>query len=146
MLRNTLEHAKVARRAAMTIAILSATLTFGGCGSDSGTTGPTLSADASLSALLIDTGTLIPIFTPGTTSYTASVPNGTPFEIVRPSATNVDAKITVNGAPVASGSASPGIALAVGPNTITIVVTAADQVTTRAYTIIVTRASTITTS
>jgi hypothetical protein len=147
MLQDALEHANVVRRRATTmIALLSTTLAFAGCGGDSGTTGPTLSADASLSALQIVTGTLIPIFTSGTTSYTVSVSNGTAFEIVRPTATNVDAKITVNGAPLESGAASSGIALAVGANTITIVVTAADQVTTRAYTIVVTRASTITTS
>jgi hypothetical protein len=46
---------------------------------------------------------------------------------------------------VASGSASPGIPLAVGANTITVLVTAQDQVTTRAYIIILSRASTITT-
>jgi hypothetical protein len=49
--------------------------------------------------------------------------------------------VTVNGAAVISGSASGAIALAVGPNTITTVVTAQDGTTTKTYTATVTRAA-----
>ena len=130
------------RRTTSAIAIACATLAVSSCGSDeSSTTGPALSSDATLSALQLDTGTLTPAFASATISYTASVPNGTAFEIIRPSASNSAATITVNGAKVASGAASPGTALTVGSNTISVIVTAEDQQTTKAYTIVVNRAA-----
>jgi hypothetical protein len=50
--------------------------------------------------------------------------------------------VTVNGTPVTSGSASGAINLNVGPNTITVVVTAQDA-STKTYTVVVTRASNV---
>jgi small neutral amino acid transporter SnatA (MarC family) len=47
----------------------------------------------------------------------------------------------VNGTIVTSGSASGAIPLNVGPNTITVLVTAQDGTTTQSYTITVTRAA-----
>jgi hypothetical protein len=140
---NTLENATpvTRRRALATFAVLTATLLLDSCGSDGSTTTSSLSSDASLSALQIDSGTLTPAFAAATLAYTASVSNGTPFEIVRPTTANSGAKVTVNGVAVASGTASGGINLVVGPNTITVVVTAENQQTTRTYTIVVTRAA-----
>ena len=51
-----------------------------------------------------------------------------------------NATVKVNGATVTSGNASADIALAVGDNVITTVVTAQDGTTTKTYTLIVTRA------
>ncbi len=58
---------------------------------------------------------------------------------VTPTVADSTATLTVNGTPVASGSASGAIALNVGANTITTVVTAQDA-TTKTYTVVVTRA------
>src|SRR6185312_4717711 len=68
--------------------------------------------------------------------------NATTLVKITPSAADANATITVNGAAVASGTQSASQALVVGPNTITTVVTAPDGVTTKTYTIIVTRVST----
>jgi hypothetical protein len=99
------------------------------------------SSDATLSNLTISAGTLIPVFISGTISYDASVTNGTASVTVTPTSNHAGATITVNGAPVASGAASGAIALSVGSNTITVLVTAEDSVTTKTYTIAVARDS-----
>src|SRR5690606_34014361 len=52
-----------------------------------------------------------------------------------------NATITVNGTAVTSGNASGAIALNVGSNTITTVVTAQDGTTTKTYTVTVNRAN-----
>ena len=52
-----------------------------------------------------------------------------------PTATDSSATVKVNGTSVASGSASGPIALAVGTNTITTVVTAQDGITTKTYSV-----------
>ncbi|UUZ47826.1 cadherin-like beta sandwich domain-containing protein [Massilia sp. B-10] len=51
------------------------------------------------------------------------------------------ASITVNGVAVISGNASGAIALSVGANTITTIVTAQNGTTTKTYTVTVTRAA-----
>jgi len=99
------------------------------------------SADDNLSALTLSSGTLTPAFAPGTTGYTASVPNSVSTLTLTPGADDANATVKVNGAAVASGSASPGISLIVGPNTINTVVTAQDGVTKQTYTVTVTRAA-----
>jgi len=86
---------------------------------------------------------LSPAFNFNTTSYTASVSNATTVVKITPSAADANATITVNGVTVASGTQSASQALAVGPNTINTVVTAPDGVTTKTYTITVTRSGTI---
>jgi len=98
-----------------------------------------MSSDATLSDLSLSSGTLDPSFASATTSYTASVANNITSITVTPTAADTNATITVNGTPVASGSASGAINLDVGENTITIVVTAENGTTTKIYTIIVTR-------
>ncbi|MGI8820780.1 MAG: beta strand repeat-containing protein [Chthoniobacterales bacterium] len=99
----------------------------------------TASTNADLSNLTVSSGTLTPAFGSNTLSYTVSVPFSISSISVTPTAADAGATITVNGTPVASGTASGAIPLVVGPNTITIVVTAADNVTTKTYTITVTR-------
>ncbi|MGH7021401.1 MAG: cadherin-like beta sandwich domain-containing protein, partial [Brevundimonas sp.] len=100
-----------------------------------------LSSNATLSALALSSGTLSPVFDAGTASYTASVSGATTSITVTPTVADADATVTVNGVSLTSGSASGAIALNVGSNTITTVVTAQDGTTTRTYTTTVTRAA-----
>jgi hypothetical protein len=97
--------------------------------------------NAELSALRLSTGVLAPTFTPATLNYTATVPNGTTSITVTPTLSDVTSAVAVNGITVTSGSPSGTISLTVGTNTINIVATAVDGVSTRAYQVIVTRAS-----
>jgi len=85
-------------------------------------------------------GPVSPAFAPGTTSYTASVANTITSITVTAKTADPAATITINGTAVASTVASAPIALNVGSNIITTVVTAQDGVTTKAYTVTVTRA------
>jgi uncharacterized repeat protein (TIGR02543 family) len=88
-------------------------------------------SDASLSSLTLSSGvTLSPTFQATTLSYTASVAN----EV---SSVTLTATPYITGASVAGDGAK---SLSVGPNTFSIVVTAANGVTTRTYTVTVTRA------
>ncbi len=86
--------------------------------------------------MLTNTGT-----SGSTTTYTTSVTYATVAVTVTPTTTDPNAAVTVNGTSVASGTASGNIALAVGANTITTVVTAQDGVTTQTYVITATRAA-----
>ena len=99
------------------------------------------SSDATLSALTISDGTLTPAFDSSTTAYTAAVANSVASVTVTPTVNESNAAVAVNGAAVDSGTASQAISLTVGQSTdVTVVVTAQDGVTTRTYTIGVTRA------
>ncbi|WP_058302785.1 cadherin-like beta sandwich domain-containing protein [Gorillibacterium timonense] len=100
---------------------------------------PVASNDATLSGLTLSEGTLAPAFASGTTGYTASVGNAVTSLTVTPTVNEAHATVTVNGTPVASGSASGAITLSEGANTVTVVVTAEDGTTTQPYTITVTR-------
>jgi gliding motility-associated-like protein len=97
------------------------------------------STDATLSALTLSSGTLTPTFASGTTSYTASVASTTASITVTPTTNNASATVTVNSTTVTSGTASGAITLNPGANTITVVGTAQDGVTTDTYTITVTQ-------
>jgi gliding motility-associated-like protein len=102
------------------------------------TVNPTTGND-SLKNLSISSGKLTPAFAPGKTNFTAIVTNATTSVTVTPTASDPAATITVNGAVTASGSASAGIPLLVGANTISIIVTAQGGAPTQTYTVIVTR-------
>jgi len=108
-----------------------------GLGADA--TFATPSTVATLSSLALNAGTLTPVFASVTTGYSATVPNATSSITVTPAVTQPQATITVNGTAVDSGTASGGISLNVGGNLITVLVTAQDGVTTKAYTINVNR-------
>ncbi|WP_225986842.1 cadherin-like beta sandwich domain-containing protein [Rufibacter sp. LB8] len=99
------------------------------------------STNANLSAFTISAGTLTPAFDAATVAYTASLPFATSSITVRPTVADATATVTVNGTTVASGAASSAIALNVGANTITTVVTAQDGTTAKTYTVVVTRAA-----
>jgi hypothetical protein len=99
-----------------------------------------LSANADLSNLTISAGTLVPSFASATLIYTDAVGNGITSVKVTPTTADASATVTVNGTPVTSGMASGSIPLAVGPNPISVVVTAQDGTTQQTYTVTVNRA------
>jgi gliding motility-associated-like protein len=94
-----------------------------------------------LSSLKMSRGALAPAFAGPQTSYSASVVNGVTSLTITPTAADTGATIKVNTNPVKSGTASPGITLAVGSNTIDVTVTASDGTSVRMYAITVTRAA-----
>jgi len=96
------------------------------------------SNNADLSNLALSKGTLTPVFASGTLSYAASVVSAGNTLTVTPTLADAAASVKVNGTSVASGTASGPITLNTGSNLITIAVTAADQVTTKTYTVNVT--------
>ena len=103
------------------------------------------SRDATLSALTISTSTdgstfsgaaLSPAFSPGTTEYTLSVTPDITHVKVTPTVNQTNATVTVDGATLASGTASAAIAVTVGSTTtVTVVVTAQDTDVTETYTV-----------
>ena len=100
---------------------------------------PPVSSNAELSALSLSGASLSPSFAAGTISYTATVANSVTSLTVTPTVAQGNATVTVNGTAVASGAASGSISLSVGSNVLTTVVTAQDGVTTKSYTVTVTR-------
>ncbi|MDR3386497.1 MAG: IPTL-CTERM sorting domain-containing protein, partial [Rudaea sp.] len=105
-----------------------------------------LSNNASLSNLAISSGSLVPSFATATLNYTDAVANAITSVTVTPTVADANATVKVNGTTVTSGNASGAINLAVGMNTVTVLVTAQDGTTTQTYTAVVNRAgATITT-
>jgi hypothetical protein len=96
------------------------------------------SANANLAGLSLSAGTLSPSFASGTTSYSTHIVSNSNTITVTPTVADTTATVKVNGVTVASGSASGPIALSIGSNVITIVVTAQDGITTKTYTVDVT--------
>ena len=110
------------------------------------------STDATLSALALSDASddssiaLSPPFASGITSYTASVENRVDKITIAPTTTNNGARVAYfNGSDTAIPDADTmkngqQVSLAVGPNTITVKVTAANSTATQPYTVTVTRA------
>ncbi|EOC0095167.1 autotransporter domain-containing protein [Cronobacter dublinensis] len=98
----------------------------------------TRSSDATLSGLSFSGGALSPTFSAATTSYHATVDYAVSSVTLTPVTAHAAATVTVNGSPVASGSASQAITLSVGANNIGIIVTAEDG-TPKTYNVIVQR-------
>jgi hypothetical protein len=110
------------------------------------TSGAALSNNADLSALALTTATINEAFAAATTAYTSNVANATSSVTVTPTAAQanatIEARVGANAfASVTSGSPSASLALAVGPNTIDVRVTAQDGTTIKTYTVTVTRAA-----
>ena len=97
------------------------------------------SADADLADLSLSSGTLNPVFAAATINYTATVVNANTSIQLTPLTSDATATVTINGLNVISGTASGNIALAVGQNVITTVVTAQDG-SKKTYEVTVTRA------
>jgi protocatechuate 3,4-dioxygenase beta subunit len=121
-----------------------------GCGDDASPTSPTsstsTSADATLAGLTLSTGSISPSFSAANTAYTAAVENAVASATVTAMSASSTATIKVNGTTVATGVPSAAVTLALGTTTITVAVTAADNATTRTYTIVVTRSDTVASS
>lgn len=102
------------------------------------------SSNTALSSILLNPSSYL-IKTSGTAdrNYSYSVPAATTQVTVTPSAENVAATITVNGAPVASGTASGNILLGSGPTVITMVVTAPNTGVYSTYSLTVTRTGSV---
>ena len=116
----------------------------GGGGSDGGSgssSGGVTSSVATLADLALSAGYLDQAFLSDQFVYTATVGFLTTVTTVTPTTTDAAATVTVNGVDVVSGNASAPIPLAVGKNTLTVIVTADDGVTTGSYTVTVTRES-----
>ncbi|QPS09542.1 IPTL-CTERM sorting domain-containing protein [Delftia acidovorans] len=105
-----------------------------------------VSDNADLSDLTLSSGALLPSFNSGQLNYTAQVSNPTSTITITPTMADGTATVLVNGSPVANGASSGPLPLNVGPNTISVVVTAQDGVTVKTYTVTVTRASQLVTS
>ena len=99
----------------------------------------TVVRETGLTGLVLSAGTLSPAFAIDTSNYTASVPNATTNLTVTPTAVRTNATITVNGTPVVSGNASGSLALSVGANPITVIVTGPNGAPAKTYTVVVTR-------
>jgi hypothetical protein len=85
-------------------------------------------------------GTLEPVFDPATDMYAVGPALLPQTCTVTPTAADAGATITVDGAPVASGSPSPVIDLPLGVTPVMVVVTAEDGTTERTYTVVLERA------
>jgi len=98
---------------------------------------------AFLSALTVNgiRGAMNPPFSTSNMNYTANVAGGVTSVTVTPAAVDSQATIKVNTVPVPSGQISQAISLNVGQNTITILVTAADNSSSQTYTVVVSRPS-----
>ena len=97
---------------------------------------------AELRGLSIAPGRLHPfVFSGSHTEYRAWVGHGDAEVKVTPTNRYDKGTITVNGHTVASGQASPGIALAEGENVIAVTITGPDNYTSRTYTLTITRAT-----
>lgn len=97
-----------------------------------------LSSNANLSALTITPGTLAPAFVNTFTNYSVVVPNATTSVTVTPTLQASTSTMTLNGTAAVSG-AGVAVATPVGVTPISVVVTAADGLTIKTYTITVTR-------
>lgn len=97
------------------------------------------SNNAFLSNLTTSFGSFTPSFNGNTLNYTANVAHPVSAITLTPLTSNSYSTVTVNSAPVVSGSASAPVLLNVGNNTINVICTAQDGITTKTYTLNVTR-------
>ena len=96
-----------------------------------------LSNNAMLTNLTLSNGILEPKFAPNETSYTVNVGYDVTAIDITPSVADATATVKVNDTTITNGAAV-SIPLAIGPNVITVEVTAQDY-TTKTYTITITR-------
>lgn len=99
-------------------------------------TAPTSSDDATLSALTIGSQALTPTFAAATVSYTATTTNATNTITAVPSDAGAEIHVLVNNAEIDNGTAATW---QTGSNTVKVNVTAADGITTKTYTVTVTK-------
>jgi hypothetical protein len=99
------------------------------------------SANANLANLVLSAGTLAPAFSAVIPTYTANVLNAVSSLTVTPSAEVSQSTVRVNGALAELDVPGAALPLAVGPNIVTVEVTAGDLATRRTYVVTVTRAA-----
>ncbi len=92
--------------------------------------------NAALSNLTVSSGSLSPAFDSATTSYAVSVPFLTTSIALTATRSDANASVTIQGSP---GASPVAVSLSVGANAVPVVVTAQDGVTTRTYTVTITR-------
>ena len=97
------------------------------------------STNANLAGLLLSSGTLSPTFNAGIASYAANVGNAVLTIQITPLVEVGQSTVRINGGPTAPGAPSIPLALATGPNLISVEVTAGDGTTKKTYLITVTR-------
>ena len=97
-------------------------------------------ANANLSSLAPGAGRLSPAFASTATAYSISLARTAAGFRLTPVVSQSGATVTVNGAPVASGSATGLMPLVNGANVFNVVVTAPNGVTAKTYAVTVTRA------
>lgn len=111
-------------------------------GGGSAVGGTTSSSNAALAGLGISASALVPAFGATTTAYAMDVANAVSSVTLVPTVADGAASVRVNGIAVASGATSAAVDLAVGANTVSVVVTAGNGTTTQTYSVVVTRAAT----
>ena len=99
------------------------------------------SSNANLASFIPSVGMLSPAFDPAVTTYSVTLQNAVDSIAVTPTVAGTGATVRVSGLAVPSGVASDPVGLNPGNNVITAVVTAEDGVTTKTYTITVSRAA-----
>ena len=97
--------------------------------------------DARMMDLTIADGTLSPSFDEGIATYTVTVGNDVTSTRLTPTVYDSNARISIQGNSVVSGTTSPALTLDVGNNPLLVVVTAEDGSTQETYTINVNRAA-----
>ena len=98
-----------------------------------------VSADATLSDLILDNGTLSPVFASGTSTYTATVNATTTSVTFLPVLSNYNASVKVNGVEPDTQTGQAKVTLVPGLNTITVSVVAQNGIASKTYTITVLR-------
>lgn len=98
-------------------------------------------ANVNLSALAVSAGSLSPGFAPDTVNYAVSAPNSVAQTTITPTAAEAGSTITIDGTAVTSGQPFGPRPLNVGPNTFTILLRGTDQISTKTYTVVITRAA-----
>jgi hypothetical protein len=101
---------------------------------------PIGNSNANLGNLTTSTGVVSPTFHPETTEYQLNVAHGVTSISVTSTLEDSNGSVRVNGLAVASGAPSGPIMLQPGQNTITVIATAEDKVTTMTYRLVVFRA------
>jgi sugar lactone lactonase YvrE len=96
-------------------------------------------ANTNLTNLAVSKGTLDPEFDSATTSYAVSVPYIVSSLVFTPTVADANATVTVNGVTTASGTVSATVLLGEDVTNIPVIVTGRDNVTTKQYTVAVTR-------
>lgn len=97
------------------------------------------SSDAALGSLWISSGTLTPAFSSATTSYSASVDHEVTTVTVDAKTSHMGATFAISPADADADTAGDQVSLSVGPNSVSVVVTAEDGTSTQTYSITITR-------